>query len=166
MPDAAAVLLPVRLRRTPRDWLVRACVLLVVLVFVQAPGLVSPDTKLDLTVDPGGFLTRAAHLWTSQSPLGQVQNQAYGYVFPQGAFFLLGDLAGVPGWVVQRTWWALLLCLGLVGVARLADALDVGTPGSRLVAGWAYVLAPRVLTTLGPLSSETLPVVLAPWVLL
>lgn len=162
MPDAGAV----QHHRTPRDWLVRVCALLVVLAFVQAPGLVSPDTKLDLTVDPRGFLARAAHFWTDQATLGQVQNQAYGYLFPQGTFFLLGNLVGLPGWVVQRTWWGLLLGLGLVGVVRLADALGVGTPGARLVAGAAYILAPRVLTTLGPLSSETLPVVLAPWVLL
>ena len=162
MPDTGGV----QHDRTPGDWLVRVCALLTVLVFVQAPGLVSPDTKLDLTSDPRGFLARAAHLWTGQATLGQVQNQAYGYLFPQGTFFLLGNLAQLPGWVVQRTWWALLLGLGVVGVVRLADALGVGTPGARLVAGAAYILAPRVLTTLGPLSSETLPVVLAPWVLL
>jgi arabinofuranan 3-O-arabinosyltransferase len=157
---------PGLLSRTSRSWLTRGCGLLAVLVLVQAPGLVVPDTKFDLTADPGGFLARAAHLWTSQAPLGQVQNQAYGYLFPQGGFFLLGDELGLPGWVVQRSWWAVLLCLGLVGVVRLADTVGVGTPVARLVAGAAYVLAPRVLTTLGPLSSETLPVVLAPWVLL
>lgn len=98
--------------------------------------------------------------------MGQVQNQAYGYFFPHGAFFALGDLLQLPPWIVQRLWWALLLTAGFVGVVRLAEALRVGSPTSRIVAGAIFALSPRVLTTLGSISSETLPMMLAPWVLL
>nr|WP_051139485.1 alpha-(1->3)-arabinofuranosyltransferase [Gordonia hirsuta] len=139
--------------------------LALLLAFWQAPGRTAPDTKLDLTADPVGFLRRAAHLWSPDAPMGQIQNQAYGYFFPHGAFFALGDLAGLPGWVTQRLWWALLLTVGFVGLVRLAEALRVGSPGSRLLAATIFVTAPRVLTTLGSISSETLPYVLAPWVL-
>src|SRR3954470_18720736 len=137
-----------------------------VLVFAQAPGRISPDTKLDLTANPLRFLARAANLWNSDLPFGQAQNQAYGYLFPHGAFFLAGDVLGVPGWVTQRLWWALLLVVGFWGVLRVAEALGIGSPSSRVIAGVAFALSPRVLTTLGAISSETLPMMLAPWVLL
>ncbi|KDF00184.1 membrane protein [Mycolicibacterium aromaticivorans JS19b1 = JCM 16368] len=149
-----------------RRWL--SCVFLVALVlcFAQSPGLISPDTKLDLTANPLRFLTRAANLWNSDLPFGQAQNQAYGYLFPHGAFFLLGDTLGLPGWVTQRLWWALLLTAGFWGVLRVAEALGIGTRSSRIIGALAFALSPRVLTTLGSISSETLPMMLAPWVLL
>ena len=128
--------------------------------------MISPDTKLDLTTNPLRFLTRAATLWNSELPFGQAQNQAYGYLFPHGAFFLIGHELGIPGWVVQRLWWALLLTVGFWGMLRVAEALGIGTRPSRLVGAAAFALAPRVLGTLGSISSETLPMMLAPWVLL
>lgn len=98
--------------------------------------------------------------------MGQVQNQAYGYFFPHGAFFALGDLLAVPPWIVQRLWWAVLLTVGFVGIVRLAEMLRLGSPASRIIAAAVFVLSPRVLTTLGSISSETLPMMLAPWVLI
>jgi arabinofuranan 3-O-arabinosyltransferase len=136
------------------------------LTFAQSPGRISPDTKLDLTVNPLRFLARAVNLWNSDLPFGQAQNQAYGYLFPHGAFFLVGDALGVPGWVTQRLWWALLLVVGFWGVLRVAEALGIGSTSSRVLAGVAFALSPRVLTTVGAISSETLPMMLAPWVLL
>jgi arabinofuranan 3-O-arabinosyltransferase len=136
------------------------------LTFAQSPGQISPDTKLDLTANPLRFLARSANLWNSDLPFGQAQNQAYGYLFPHGAFFLAGDVLGLPGWVTQRLWWALLLVAGFWGIVRLAEALNIGSPSSRVIAAVAFALSPRVLTTLGAISSETLPMMLAPWVLL
>jgi arabinofuranan 3-O-arabinosyltransferase len=143
-----------------------AAVAALLLTFAQSPGQISPDTKLDLTANPLRFLARAANLWNSDLPFGQAQNQAYGYLFPHGTFFLAGDLLGVPGWVTQRLWWALLLTVGFWGVVRVAEALGLGSPTSRVIGAVAYALSPRVLATLGALSSETLPMMLAPWVLL
>ncbi|GAB3131047.1 alpha-(1-_3)-arabinofuranosyltransferase family protein [Tsukamurella serpentis] len=162
MPTSSAqVVAP--LSRRAGAW---AFLALLALSFASAPGRIVADTKLDLTANPIGFLTRAANVWSSQSPLGQVQNQAYGYFFPHGAFFALGQLLHVPPWITQRLWWALLLFAGFWGVVRLAEALGTGSRGSRIVGACAYVLAPQVLTTLGAISSETAPVMLAPWVLL
>ena len=136
------------------------------LTFAQSPGQISPDTKLDLTANPLRFLARATNLWNSELPFGQAQNQAYGYLFPHGTFFLLGHLLGVPGWITQRLWWALLLTVGFWGLLRVAEALGIGSPSSRVIGAAAFALSPRVLTTLGSISSETLPMMLAPWVLL
>ncbi len=136
------------------------------LTFAQSPGQVSPDTKLDLTANPLRFLARATNLWNSELPFGQAQNQAYGYLFPHGTFFLVGHLLGVPGWITQRLWWALLLTVGFWGLLRVAEALGIGSPTSRVIGAAAFALSPRVLTTLGSISSETLPTMLSPWVLL
>ena len=136
------------------------------LACLQAPGLVVPDTKYDLVVDPGRFLAQATHLWTGLSFGGQVQNQAYGYLFPQGPFFAFFDLVGMPAWLTQRLWWAVVLTVAYVGVVRVAAALRIGTRLTRAVAGIGYALAPRMLGDLGSISSEIWPVALAPWVLL
>ena len=111
-------------------------------------------------------MARAFNLWNSELPFGQAQNQAYGYLFPHGTFFLIGDVLGLPGWMTQRLWWALLLTVGFWGLLRVAEALGIGSPTSRIIAAAAFALSPRVLTTLGAISSETLPMMLAPWVLL
>jgi arabinofuranan 3-O-arabinosyltransferase len=73
---------------------------------------------------------------------------------------------GLPGWVTQRLWWALLLTVGFWGLLRVAEALGIGSPASRVLGAVVFALSPRVLTTLGSISSETLPMMLAPWVLL
>ncbi|MGV0993869.1 MAG: alpha-(1-_3)-arabinofuranosyltransferase domain-containing protein [Mycobacterium sp.] len=149
-----------------RRWLGGIFAVALVLCFAQRPGLIAPDTKLDLTANPLRFLSRAATLWNSDLPFGQAQNQAYGYLFPHGAFFLIGHELGIPGWAIQRLWWALLLTAGCWGLLRVAEALGIGSRPSRLVAAVAFALAPRVLGTVGSISSETLPMMLAPWVLL
>ncbi len=149
-----------------RRWLWLAAAVALALSFAQSPGRVSPDTKLDLTANPLRFLARATNLWNSDLPFGQAQNQAYGYLFPHGSFFLIGHVLGLPGWVTQRLWWALLLVVGFAGLLRVAEALGIGSPTARVVAAATFALSPRVLTTLGSISSETLPIMLAPWVLL
>ncbi|WBB65929.1 alpha-(1-_3)-arabinofuranosyltransferase family protein [Micromonospora sp. WMMD812] len=145
---------------------VLVCLALVGLCVTQEPGLIVPDTKLDMAVDPGGFLARAAGLWTGEWQFGTLQNQAAGYFFPMGPFFLLGEALGLPAWLVQRLWMAALLCVAFTGVVRLARALDLGGPASRLIAGAVFALSPRALTLVGTVSLELLPYCVAPWVVL
>jgi len=145
---------------------VAAALLLVWAVAWSVPaGRISQDTKNDLFVDPWGFLARAAHLWDPQVTWGVLQNQGYGYLFPMGPFFaLVGEV--VPVWVTQRLWWSLILTAGLLATYALLSALRVGRPTARVAGALAYTLSARVLSTIGGLSSEALPVLMAPAILL
>ncbi|GIH06269.1 hypothetical protein Rhe02_43360 [Rhizocola hellebori] len=151
-----------------RSWRMRSaavCALLTALAFVQEPGRITADTKIDLLVNPSGWLTRAMTLWNPVANFGEVQNQAYGYLWPMGPFFAVGQWISLPPWVVQRLWWALLLCVAYTGVVALANRMAIGTPLTRMVAGVAFALCPRILTELGVISSEAWPTAVAPWVL-
>ena len=161
-PRPSAVPVPLAVRR-----LRHAAVLLLLVVgaFHQSPGLIGNDTKLDLTVDPGRFLRRALDLWDPSAGFGQLQNQAYGYLFPMGPFHWLGLAVGMPPWAVQRVWMAALLLVAYLGTMRLAGRLGLGDDVTRVLAGLSYALAPRVLTEIGGNSSEILPMAVLPWVL-
>ncbi|MFC6285664.1 alpha-(1-_3)-arabinofuranosyltransferase family protein [Nocardioides sp. GCM10027113] len=141
-------------------------VLLVGLAFVQNPGFLVADTKFDLAEEPVRFLERALHLWDPVGAFGQLQNQAYGYLWPMGPFFALGDLLSLDGWVVQRLWLALVMVTAFLGATRVVRELGVRSDLACLVAGLAYALSPRLLSTLGPISIEAWPSAVAPWVLL
>ncbi len=151
---------------TSRLRMVGYCLVLTAAAFVQQPGKLVADTKFDLVVSPARFLAHAWHLWDPTAAFGQVQNQAYGYFWPMGPFFALGHVAALPGWVVQRLWWSLLLCVAFAGAVRVAQALRLGSPGSQVLAGFAFALSPHLLTVLGPSSVEAWPTAWAPWVLL
>ena len=142
-----------------------ACCVLVAIAFTQTPGRIVTDTKLDLTIDPGGFLSRALTMWDPNGAFGQVQNQAYGYLFPMGPFFWLGNLAHLDPWVVQRLWWSLIFVVAFLGMAKLCDVLEIGLPWVRIFAGLAFALSPRFLSVIGPSSIEVWPSAVAPWVL-
>ena len=76
-----------------------------VLALVQHPGLASSDTKIDLHVDPGGFLGDVAAVWSPTGSLGHIQGGQYGgYLWPMGPFFALLHGIGVSTWVTQRLW--------------------------------------------------------------
>ena len=115
---------------------------------------------------PGQFLERALHLWDAQGAFGQLQNQAYGYLWPMGPFFVLFHVLDVPGWIVQRLWQALVMCVAFLGTARVTRALGARSDAACIAAGLAFALSPRMLTVLGPISIEAWPSALAPWVLL
>ena len=138
---------------------------LALVVLVQPWGLTAADTKHDLVANPAHFLRGALHAYTDTFTLGQLQNQAYGYLFPQGLFFLVAD--PLPDWIAQRAWWFLVLAVGFLGFFRLVRTVLPAAPSfAALFGGLLYALSPRTLTTLGAISSETWPVMLAPWVLL
>ena len=120
-PAPAMTCPPPRASPAPVTWRFRlavCCLALVALAFSQRPGRQVSDTKFDLVVDPRRMLARALHMWDPTGGFGQVQNQAYGYLFPMGPFFWLGDLASVPAWAVQRAWWSLLLVVAFLGVGQ------------------------------------------------
>jgi arabinofuranan 3-O-arabinosyltransferase len=139
--------------------------LLCFLTFVQAPGRIVADTKFDLAVAPGRFLARALEMWDGSTSFGQIQNQAYGYLFPMGPFFLLGRAVHLDAWVVQRLWWSLLLCLAFYGALQVARTLELGRPWTQVFAAFAYTLSVHATTVIGASSVELWPSALAPWVL-
>jgi arabinofuranan 3-O-arabinosyltransferase len=146
--------------------LITVCFGLILLVFCQSAGRTAPDTKLDLVVDPLRFLRRSLTLWDPLGAAGQLQNQAYGYLFPMGPFFVLGKLAGLPAWVVQRGWESALVIAAFLGMVRLARLLGATGFWPKVAAGLSYALAPRMLSELGSISSELMPVAVLPWLLI
>lgn len=145
---------------------VLAALAVAVLPWLVAPGLVQPDTKLDLTVSPWRYLARATSAWSDHNGVGELQNQAYGYLFPMGPVH--GGLlaAGMPPWAVQRVWWALILVVAFVGAERLLRRLGVPATVPAIAGALVYALSPRVLTMLAESSVELWPYAVAPWLVL
>src|SRR5439155_5317405 len=109
---------------------------------VQRPGVTTSDTKIDLHVDPVGFLADVAAAWSPTADLGHVQGGQYGgYLLPMGPWFALGRLLGLPDWLVQRLWLGTILALAAWGIVRLLDAL-LGRPrgAGHVVAGLMVLL--------------------------
>ena len=134
-------------------------------VFLQDPGRIVNDTKLDVAITPLKFLGHSLHMWDPLQNFGQVPNQAYGYLFPMGPFFVVGHALAMPTWVIQRLWVTAMLLAAFWGVSKLADALDIGTPTSRTLASLAYCLTPGI-TVFGSISYYILPFALLPWIML
>lgn len=151
-------------RRTSRPATIAALVVVWTLAWSAPMGRVTWDTKYDLLLDPWGLMQRALHLWDPQVAWGGLSNQGYGYLFPMGPFFALGSEIA-PVWVVQRLWWMFLLTLGFIGALGLLRELRLGTEQSRLVGALAWVLAPKVVTSVGILSAEIQPQILVPLIL-
>lgn len=143
-----------------------ATLLVAVIPWLVAPGLLQPDTKSDLVISPGRYLGRALWAWNDHTGIGELQNQAYGYLWPMGPLFLAGDAVGVPGWVTQRVWWMLILVVAFVGAERLARRIGGLPTIPALLVGAVFALSPRVLTVLSEISVEVWPQALAPWLVL
>ena len=135
------------------------------LVFAQRSGRIVGDTKAGLVLNPGDYLATALSIWDPIGSWGQVQNQAYGYLWPMGPFFWVGDFIGLPEWVIQRLWWFVMLFTAYLGMIVLLNALRLGRPWVHILAGFAFALSPRMLSTIGPTSIEVWPLAVAPWVL-
>lgn len=161
----------VRTATRPQPWAVRrlpellASLLLVACAFGQAFGRIVVDSKVELALNPGGFLAAATHLWDASTTFGHLQNQAYGYLFPMGPFYELGYLLRVPMWEVERAWLAMLFLAGFWGVVLLAEEMGIGSRTTRVMAGFAYAACPFVLTV-AIASAGLTPTVLLPWAIL
>lgn len=152
-------------RGTARGLAVTLYAVVVVLMLLQQPGATTYDTRAELTQRPRDFLAGAFTLWHPESNFGEFQNQAYGYLFPQGTWFVLMDLLQVPDWVGQRLWSALILVVACEGARRVARA--VGLPELvALLAGAVFAFSPRLLGTVGVQTAESLPGAVMPWLVL
>ncbi|MCU1601068.1 MAG: coagulation factor 5/8 type [Frankiales bacterium] len=140
--------------------------LLLVASILQSPGKVTFDTDLGLALNPTHLLHRAMHLWSAENGFGGVGDQTYGFLFPIGPFFALGELLGLPAWMVQRLWTAVVLIAAYEGARRLVRRMISPSVLVSVVGGLAWALSARMLTVVGPFSSEALTVALAPWLLL
>jgi arabinofuranan 3-O-arabinosyltransferase len=83
-----------------------------------------------------------------------------------GPFFLLGKLAALQPWVIQRLWIGAVAVAAFLGIVRLAGRLGIGTPWTRIAAGFAYAASPAALPVIGALSNEFLPAAMLPWILI
>ncbi len=137
------------------------------LALAQRPGLASSDTKIDLHVDPTGFLADIASVWTPTGSLGHVQGGQYGgYLWPMGPFYSVLHSLGVSPWLVQRLWLGLVLALASWGTVRLLDALGGPRGALHLVAGAAMLLNPYVVVFANRTSVTLLGFAALPWLLL
>ncbi|WP_045876254.1 alpha-(1-_3)-arabinofuranosyltransferase family protein [Pseudofrankia sp. DC12] len=152
--------------RTPRWPLAVIAAGMVTLFLLQAPGRLVADTKMNVPLDPLRFMEWATHLWNSSADFGFLPNQYIGYLFPMGPFFLLGKVMGVPAWITQRLWMALILTVAAWGLVRLADALRIGRPWTRVVAGVGYGLSPMFIGKIGASSVALTGAAMLPWITL
>ena len=138
------------------------------LAFWQHPGWATADTKIDLHVDPGRFLSQVAAAWAPTTDLGEVHSAQYsGYLWPMGPFFAVLHAAGLGAWVVERIWIGLLFALSVWGLLRLLDAL-IGRPRgvAHVVAAAFYLLNPYITVFTARTTITLLGYAALPWLLL
>jgi arabinofuranan 3-O-arabinosyltransferase len=138
------------------------------LAFLQRPGWATSDTKVDLHVDPGGFLADVASVWAPSIDLGAVQGAQYsGYLWPMGPVFALLDGIGLTPWVAERVWLGLLFAASAWGMLKLLDEL-VGTPRAvpHLLGTGFYLLNPYTVIFSARTSVVLLGYAALPWLLL
>lgn len=150
----------------PSTWAaIGVYLVLLMAALLEQVGKTTNDTKTPLIESPTAFLQGSLGLWNPTLSLGELQNQAYGYLFPQGPFYLLTELVNLAPWISERLWSCLILVAGCEGARRLAQAMAM-SPWSAWVAGMAYGLNPRVISQVGTRTGEILPMAALPWVAL
>jgi arabinofuranan 3-O-arabinosyltransferase len=130
------------------------------------PGRMFFDTKLSVDLDPYGFLASLWHLMDPLTTFGTLNNQAIGYAVPMAPFYAAAHLAHVPVWLTERLWLSLIIAAGFAGLVKLAEALGIGSPTARFLAGLAFALWPTFTIVIGSTSASALPGMLAPWTVL
>src|SRR3954447_8477474 len=168
-PRTAPILaaLPTTARARDRALPAALAALAFALALLQRPGLASSDTKIDLHVDPAGFLADVASAWSSTGDLGHVQGGQYGgYLFPMGPFFALLHGVGAAPWLAQRLWLGLILALAACGAVKLMDEL-YGRPRTvaHAVAGLLVLLNPYVVVFSARTTVTLLGYAALPWLL-
>jgi arabinofuranan 3-O-arabinosyltransferase len=161
-PPAARRLGPV----SERGWVLLVWLAALGIFLATATGRMIFDTKLGVDIDAAGFYARLWPLWNPLDWFGTLQDQYIGYAVPMAPFFLVGQLAQLPVWIIERLWLSLLVAAAFWGMIRLAAALRIGSPSSRLLAAAAFALWPTFTIVIGSTSAAILPGVLTPWALL
>jgi len=151
---------------TSRRSLVLTSLALTAVMVAQRFGEVIYLFRLDRVADPLRMTVRNFELWNPWWDMGSVQVQTVGYLLPVDTFFAVSSLVSVPLWIAERVFVAALFVVGFWGCVRVADALGIGTPASRIAGGLAYVLSGVILTRAAQQSIWSLGAVLVPWVLL
>ena len=136
------------------------------ILLANDPGRMFFDTKLSVDLNPWGYYASLWHLMDPLNTFGALNNQAVGYALPMAPFYLAGHLAHVPVWLTERLWLALIIAVGFGGLVKLAEALGIGSPASRVLAGLVFALWPTFTIVIGSTSSAVLPGMLAPWAVL
>jgi arabinofuranan 3-O-arabinosyltransferase len=136
------------------------------LLLANDPGRMFFDTKLSVDLNAWGFYASLWHLMDPLNTFGALNNQAVGYAVPMAPFYLAGQLAHVPVWLIERLWLALIIAVGFGGLVKLAETLGIGSPSSRILAGLVFALWPTFTIVIGSTSSAALPGMLAPWAVL
>ena len=81
-----------------RWWWIGGAAVLAVFAYVPLlavrPGVVTPDTKTYLYLDPVRFLSQVAFMWNPTVGLGTVTHEYIGYLLPMGPFFAVFHLLG------------------------------------------------------------------------
>ncbi len=144
-----------------RWWWIAGLAVLAALAYIPAlavhPGVITPDTKTYLYLDPLNFLSQVAFMWNPTVALGTVTHEYIGYLLPMGPFYAVFHLAGVPVWVAQRLWLGSILFAAGLGILYLSRVLGLSGPGPT-AAALAYMLSPYFLQYAGRIS-----VILLPW---
>lgn len=138
-----------------------------IVAFAQHPGRALSDTRIELSADPGLFLTRVPELWSSTTDLGHVQaGQFVGYLFPMGPYFAAMDAIGVPIWIAQRVWLGALLAIAALGVVKLMETLYSSSRGwAHLTAGALFIANPFVVIYTGRATVVFLAYAALPWLM-
>jgi arabinofuranan 3-O-arabinosyltransferase len=149
----------------PRPGAAVAYVVVLAAFLLEKAGDTTSDTKASLVVAPAELLRSTFSLWNPQVSLGELQNQAYGYLFPMGPFFAGLQSVGVPDWVTERLWSWVVVVVACEGARLVCRQLGL-RPWPAVAAGLAYGLNVRMVSEIGVRSAEVLPTAVIPWVLL
>ncbi len=126
-------------------------------LLVVRPGVVTPDTKTYLYLDPVRFLSQVPFMWNPTVALGTVTHEYIGYLLPMGPFYVVLHLLAVPVWVAQRLWMGSILFAAGAGILYLSRVMGLRGPGP-VTAATAYMLSPYFLQYAARIS-----VILLPW---
>jgi hypothetical protein len=136
--------------------------------FIQRPGQIFTDTRIELTVDPVRFLHSVASVWSNTEDFGHVQSgQFVGYLAPMAPWYAFAHAIGIPTWMAERIWLGTLLAVAAWGMVRLMEALLDRRPGvAHAVAALLFIANPYVVVAIGRATVVLLAYAALPWLLL